>query len=94
MEKDFIAGKCDIKTFENGGKMIKVSIPAEEVKRILKDGWINFDIKYKKNPVEGKSPIYMENNTWQPAKNPADSMKQGIEQVTDNFEIPTEQIPF
>ena len=60
--KDFIKGKVEEKTFENGGKIIKVSIPFDELERINKNGWVNLDIKTGKE--SGK--MYMENNTFEP----------------------------
>ena len=66
MEKtpDFVGGKVEVKTFDNGGKMIKLWIPMDELRRIKKDSGINVDIKFSRKT--GKP--YMENNTWQPEK--------------------------
>jgi len=62
--KDFINGKVEKKVFNNGGSILKVSIPEDEIKRILNNGWVNIDIKVSKKT--GKP--YMEKNVWQPKK--------------------------
>ena len=51
MEKDFVKSKIEKKEFDNGGAILKVGIPMEELQRIEKNGWVNFDIKTSK---EGK----------------------------------------
>jgi hypothetical protein len=61
MEKDFIKGKATEKVFQNGGKIIKVWIPVQELNRIAKEGNVNFDIKTSK-----KGTLYMENDSWKP----------------------------
>ena len=60
-ERDFVKGKVEKKEFENGGSILKVSIPMDELQRIAKNGWVNIDIKTGKE--SGK--LYMENNTYQ-----------------------------
>ncbi|MBT6053331.1 MAG: hypothetical protein HOG49_41590 [Candidatus Scalindua sp.] len=59
---DFVGGKVDIKTFDNGGKIIKLWIPLEEIDRIRKDSGVNIDIKFSRKD----NKPYMENNSWQP----------------------------
>jgi len=77
-QKDFVGGKCELKTFPNGGQIYKIWIPKDEVMRILKDTGINFEIKFSR---EGNKP-YMENNTWQPRgqqSTPPDSQGMGYQ---------------
>lgn len=64
-KRDFVGGKVQVKEFDNGGKILKVSIPMDELQRIEKDGWVNIEIKTGKE--SGK--LYMENQTWEPKKN-------------------------
>ncbi len=63
-EKDFVKGTAKEKVFSNGGKIIKVWIPVQELNRIAKDGNVNFDIKTSK-----KGTLYMENDSWKPQQN-------------------------
>lgn len=64
MDKDFIKGKVEVKTFENGGKILKVWIPKDELERITKDNGVNFEIKFSKE----KGTPYMEVDHWKPNK--------------------------
>lgn len=64
MTKDFIKGKVEVKTFDNGGKILKVWIPKDELERVTKENGINIEIKFSKD--SGKP--YIENNTFQPQK--------------------------
>jgi len=57
---DFIKSKVEVKEFDNGGKIIKISIPMDELKRIENNGWVNIDLKKGKD--SGK--LYLQNNVW------------------------------
>jgi len=50
------------------GNMMKLSLTEEDVKRLqenLKDGWVNIDVKKRKEPSKGGTTHYLEVNTFQ-----------------------------
>ena len=83
--------------FVKGSVAVHLETLIEAAKGFVNEkGYVYLDF-LKGEPKEfNASGLYFKLNEFKPnkPKDPASLMKQGIEQVTDNFEIPTEQIPF
>lgn len=49
------------------GKMLKLSFREEDIKKLhdnLKDGWVNVDVKKRREPSKGGMTHYLEVNTF------------------------------
>lgn len=95
MAKDYIKGKVIKKEFSNGGHILKISIPMDEINRIQKKDWINIEVAEMKEPRQDpKGNIqthYMTNNDWQ-AEGSADHPEAGKEKLADDISVSS--IPF
>jgi|TARA_R100000049_G_C1949000_1_gene95526 hypothetical protein len=110
-QKTFADGMIFKNPRENAPEFVKgaISIKVEEFKAFLdkhnNNGWVNLDLLKSQ-----KGPLYFALNDWKPttpASNPAEAMRQGIQQVggdqalgmtggsplTDG-EIKVENVPF
>lgn len=84
-EKIFI-GNTKTKKFENGGEIIRLGLPVEDIKKHIKNGWLNLNICKRKGAVGDEKDYYTCIDTYEPTKSPADSMRTGM--AANNF--PTE----
>jgi hypothetical protein len=98
MQKDYIKGKVTKKTFDNGGHVLKLSIPMEELKRIENKGWVNIEISELREPRthEGRTFTHsMYNNAYTPTEGTKDHPQYQQPMSREEQEnIPTENFPF
>jgi len=76
MEKIFI-GNTKSHTFENGGTIIKIGLPLEDIQKYVKNGWINLVVSKRKVPKNDGTDFYVTVDTYEP-QTPADSMRSGM----------------
>jgi len=86
---------------DTGDKIMKLSIPIdtfiEELKQHATNGWINIDIKRRRQSDEKGRTHYAQLNTWKPKERTENySPNKETDKVIAKFEkeISTEDIPF
>ena len=97
--KDFIKGRVVKKVFDNGGYILKVSMPIEEINRVCKAGWINFSICEMRQPVEDKNgkpkTHYMVNDNVMPPEGTKDHPQaEKVMSKEEQEDINVQNIPF
>lgn len=80
------------------GDMMKLSITSEDLEKMQKnmsDGWINLNVKERREPSAGGMTHYLEVDTWKPSGGSAESgdSQPGFESGGAASEDP-EDLPF
>ena len=52
MAKEFLKSNIKVKQFNNGGSVLEIGIPAEELQKCKNGEWINFTIAKRQQPSE------------------------------------------
>lgn len=80
---------CREKTFDNGGRVINISIPnvAEFCDKFIEhansDGSINIEIKEKRNVSDNGTTHYIQLSTYQPKVEPQTNEGQRVQRQTE-----------
>ena len=96
-EKNYINGLIvKENSFNNGGKILKVSVRVadlfDQLKSIEKNGWANLNIAKRKEPSDKGVTHYVYEDTWQPEKNYNDTNDP---QYDDDVQVANiEDLPF
>ena len=74
------------------GKLMKLSISAKDIETMsanLNNGWVNVDVKGKRNPAEGKPTHYLQVNDWKP-----ENANRNEPQAEVNVNVDDKPLPF
>ena len=92
MDKIFI-GNTKSHTFENGGTIIKIGLPLEDIQKHVKNGLINLVVAKRKVPKNDGTDFYVTVDTYEKAKSPDTEMNRGMAEATPpvvNQNLPVE----
>jgi len=98
-EKIFI-GNTKTHTFQDGGRLIKLGLPLEDLTKYAKNGWVNLIVAKKKEAKGDEKDFYAYIDTFEPKtqqteapKSPADSMREGYNPEKARIEDEEEHAP-
>lgn len=86
MDKAFVGGKATQKTFPDGGSIINISVPVEELKKIVSNGWVNISICKMREAKNGQTH-YMVNNAFAPKPTQEPTEQEAVDNGADPRDV-------
>ena len=77
------------------GDLMKISFTAEDLQKMqdnLENGWINLNLKERREPSERGTTHYLEVDTWKPTGGASNS--KSAPKKSDEAELTAEDLPF